>query len=65
MTGYDCGDDVLLARVRAVATARRAIAEDELDALFTLRQSLVDLAAIAESLADELPRPARMRTTLR
>ena len=40
------------------------MAEDEPDALYTLRQSLIDLAAIAENLAEELPRPARMRTTL-
>ena len=43
---YDCGDDVLLARVRAVAGARRSLAAERPEAIFELRQSLVDLAAI-------------------
>jgi hypothetical protein len=43
--------------MRAVLDAQRALSRREVGALPALRQSLVDLAAIAEELADELPAP--------
>ena len=49
---------VLAARMKAVLDAQRAVAERELSAGYALRQSLVDLAAISEALADELPPPS-------
>jgi hypothetical protein len=45
------------ARIRAVLSARRAFARHELGAGRAFRQSLVDLAAVCEALAAELPRP--------
>ena len=45
------------ARIRAVVDARRAFARRELGAGWAFRQSLVDLAAVCELLAGELPRP--------
>jgi hypothetical protein len=49
---------LLLARVRAVGAAQRAVLADEAGARYALRQALVDLAAACESAADDLPRPA-------
>lgn len=49
--------DALVARMGAVLGAQQARADHEQDADFTFRQSLVDLAAIAELIADELPVP--------
>jgi hypothetical protein len=48
---------VLVARMRAVLGAQQARAECEEDADFTFRQALIDLAAIAELIANELPAP--------
>jgi hypothetical protein len=45
---------LLGARVRAVVEAERAIGEHEEGAVPALRQSLVDLAAVSEALADDL-----------
>jgi hypothetical protein len=44
----------LIARMTAVVEAQRAAAGGELGAHYALRQSLVDLAAISELLADDL-----------
>jgi hypothetical protein len=55
---YDSHQNVLLARMRAVLAAQGALAAREHDAPYALRQALVDLAAIAELVADELPAPA-------
>ena len=49
---------MLDARIRAVIDARRAFARRELGAGWAFRQSLVDLAAVCELLAAELPRAA-------
>jgi hypothetical protein len=54
---FEAHGTVLMARMKAVLDAQRAVAERELDAGYALRQSLVDLAAISEALADELPPP--------
>jgi hypothetical protein len=64
---FDGYQGVLLARMGAVIGAQRATAAGEigarlalpageLDAHFALRQSLVDLAAISELLADDMRR---------
>ena len=55
---FDAHGTVLTARMKAVLDAQRAVAQRELGAGYALRQSLVDLAAISEALADELPAPA-------
>jgi hypothetical protein len=47
----------LLARMSAVVGAQRAVAAAEAGARHALRQSLVDLAAISELIADGLPQP--------
>ena len=52
---FDAHGTVLAARMKAVLDAQRAVAERELGAGYALRQSLVDLAAVSEALADELP----------
>jgi hypothetical protein len=54
---YDSRQDTLLARMRAVLSAQGALAAGEQGAPYALRQALVDLAAIAELVADELPAP--------
>ena len=54
---FDAHGTVLAARMKAVLDAQRAVAERELGAGYALRQSLVDLAAVSEALADELPAP--------
>jgi hypothetical protein len=54
---YDSRQDTLLARMRAVVSAQGAVAAGEHDAAYVLRQALVDLAAIAELVADDLPAP--------
>jgi hypothetical protein len=51
--------DVLIARMGAVLGAHEARARREQDADHIFRQALVDLASIAELIADELPRPPR------
>jgi hypothetical protein len=43
--------------MRAVLAAQEALAAREQDAPYALRQALVDLAAIAELVADDLPAP--------
>ncbi len=48
---------MLLARMRAVVEADQARGDGEVGAVYAYRQSLVDLAAIAEELADDLPPP--------
>ena len=45
------------ARIAAVLGAQRALAHRKLGADWAFRQALVDLAAICELLAAELPRP--------
>ena len=47
-------EPVLWARMRAVVDARSAVADQEIGAAPALRQSLVDLAAVAELMAGEL-----------
>jgi hypothetical protein len=49
--------EVLVARMTACLQAQEARAEREPDADVTFRQSLIDLASIAELIADELPSP--------
>ena len=56
---------VIGARISAVLEAQRALAERELGAGPALRQSLVDLAAICELLADELPAPSTFADRVR
>jgi hypothetical protein len=55
----------LLARMAAVLGAQKALAHREEGAPYALRQSLVDLAAIAELLADDLPAPPVWRSGAR
>jgi hypothetical protein len=52
---FDGWQGTLLARMGAVVNAQRATAAGELGAFEALRQSLVDLAAIAELLVEEMP----------
>ena len=52
---------VLQARMVAVVGAQRAVAAREVGAKSALRQSLVDLAAVAELVAAELPAPTLER----
>jgi hypothetical protein len=47
----------LHARMAAVVGAQRALAAREEGSLPALRQSLIDLAALAEGLAEQLPPP--------
>lgn len=54
---YDGRQDVLLARMAAVVGAQRALTAGEVGARAALRQSLVELAASAELVADGLPPP--------
>jgi hypothetical protein len=54
---HDGQQGALLARMAAVMDAQRALAHREQGAGYALRQSLVDLAAVAELLADDLPAP--------
>jgi hypothetical protein len=54
---HDSRQDTLLARMRAVLAAQRALALREQHAAYVLRQALVDLAAIAELVADDLLAP--------
>ena len=51
------GQVALLARMRAVVEAQHRLALRDPHAAYALRQSLVDLAAAAELVADELPSP--------
>ena len=55
--GWPQNLSLLAARVRSVADAQRASLEHLEGALPALRQSLVDLAACAEGLADSLGPP--------
>ena len=52
---YGADQGQLLARMRAVVGAQRAMARRETGAINALRASLVDLAAISEALAADLP----------
>lgn len=54
---YEPNLSLLGVRVRAVAEAQRAITGREEGAAPVLRQSLVDLAAVAAELAADLPAP--------
>lgn len=54
---WDSGQSVLDARIAAVRSAQEAVAAGEQGASYALRQSLVDLAAIAELIAGEMPAP--------
>ncbi len=48
---------VLRARIRAVIDAQEAITRREIGAPYAYRQSLIDLAAVAQLAAEQLPRP--------
>jgi hypothetical protein len=48
---------VLRARMRAVLAAQEAITQREIGAPYAYRQSLVDLASVAELVAEQLPPP--------
>jgi hypothetical protein len=52
----------LAARMRAVVVAQQRLVQREPDAGYELRQALVDLAAISEHIAAELPAPVRRRS---
>jgi hypothetical protein len=54
---YPDHQGVLHVRMAAVLRAQRRVARREPSASFELRQSLIDLASVAELGADELPRP--------
>ena len=54
---HDGQQGALLARMAAVVDAQQALTHREEGAGYALRQSLIDLAAIAELLADDLPAP--------
>ena len=54
---FNSHQTVLHARMAAVIGAQRAAAAGEVDARYALRQSSVDLAAISELLAENLPPP--------
>jgi hypothetical protein len=54
---YDGRQATLAARMKAVLGAQQALAHGEPNAAYALRQSLVDLAAVAVLLADEMPAP--------
>ena len=51
---YGTDQEQLLARMKAVLGAQRALAERQAGAVYSLRASLVDLAAVSEALAGEL-----------
>jgi hypothetical protein len=51
----------LAARMRAVIVAQQRLGQREAGADYELRQSLIDLAAVAEVIADGLPAPSRGR----
>jgi hypothetical protein len=55
---FDGHQGLLVARMAAVVGAQKAVADRESGARYALRQSLIDLAAAAELVADELPAPA-------
>ena len=48
---------LLVTRIRALSEARRKAAEGDPDAVFAMRQSLVDIAAAAQRAAADLPPP--------
>jgi hypothetical protein len=54
---HHCGQAVMMARMRAVVVAQQRMSQREPDANYELRQALVDLASVAELIADELPAP--------
>ena len=56
--GYGDAQGALLARMAAVVEAQRARTRREPGASYALRQSLVDLAAVAELVAEDLPAPS-------
>ena len=56
---------VLLARMKAVVGAQRALAAGETGARYALRQGLVDLAAAAELVAGEMVAVERTRAARR
>jgi hypothetical protein len=49
----------LAARMRAVVVAKQRLRLREPDADYELRQSPIDLAAVAELIAEDLPRPEK------
>lgn len=55
---WSCGQDVLPQRMRAVLGAQIALRQREPGAAADLRQSLIELAAVSEEIAGELPAPA-------
>ena len=55
---YGTDQDLVHTRISAVLDAERAVAGGEQGALPAYRQSLVDLAAAAGQLADQLPPPS-------
>jgi hypothetical protein len=48
---------MLSARMRAVVDAHQATMQQEEGAAYAFRQSLIDLASVAELVAEELPAP--------
>jgi hypothetical protein len=55
---HGTGQDVLRARMDAIDGAERALADGEQGAVPAYRQALVDLAAAAAELAEQLPPPS-------
>jgi hypothetical protein len=47
----------MVARMAAVVGAQEALARGEYAGVYVLRQTLVDLAAVCELLAEDLPAP--------
>jgi len=54
---HDGHQGALMARMAAVIGAQQALARGEYAGVYVLRQALVDLAAVCELLAEELPAP--------
>lgn len=48
---------LLVTRIRALSEARRKAAEGDPDAVYVMRQTLLDIAAAASRAADDLPHP--------
>jgi hypothetical protein len=55
---YGANQDLLLGRIRNVIQAQRAHSCRQAGAVPAFRQSLVDLAAVAEALASEMRTPS-------
>ncbi len=57
--GYEINQGLIDARIYAFREAQLAISRREIGGIESLRQCCIDLAAAAELVASELPKPAR------